>query len=182
MKTGSGSLQRRQQHAARVFDGRRRECLDPGDVGVPGLEAVLVLRGHLAAAPRSHAHDERDAQLATRHVAQRGGVVDHLIECEQAEVDRHHLDDGPHAAEGGSDPRADEARLGERRVADALGAELVEQAEADGEGAAIAADVLPHQEDALVGGERVAQRSAHGLAVGELDGAHPATAASKDIV
>ena len=45
-------------------------------------------------------------------------------------------------------PGADERRLGQRRVADALRAELVEQPLADGEAAAVAADVLAHQEDA----------------------------------
>ena len=172
---GIGLLQRRQQHPARILDGCRRERLDPGDVGVPGLEAVLVLGGHLAATARRHTHDERDAHLPARHVTQRRRVVHHLVEREQAEVDRHHLDDGSHAAERGADPRADEARLGERRVPDALGAELVEQAEADGEGPAVAADVLAHQEDPLVGRECMTQGSAHGLAVGELDSAHPAT-------
>ncbi len=168
-------LERREEHAARILDRRRCERLDPGDVGVPGLETVLVLGGHLPAAPRCHAHDERNAHLPARHVAQGGGVVDHLVEREQAEVDRHHLDDRPHAAEGGTDPRTDEARLGERCVADALRAELVEEAEADGEGTAVAAHVLAHQEHPLIGGKRMAQSGAHGLAVGELDGAHAAT-------
>ena len=172
---GIGLLQRGDQHAAGVGDGRRRERLDPGDVGVPDLEAVLVLRGHLAAAARRHPDDDRDAQLPSGHVAHRGRVVDHLVEREQAEVDRHHLDDRPHPAEGGADPRADEGRLGERGVPHALGAELVEQPEADGERASVAPDVLAHQEDPFVRRERVAHRCAHGLAVGELDRAHPAT-------
>ena len=77
---------------------------------------------------------------------------------EQAEVDRHDLDDRPHAAERRADAGADEGRFRQRRVADALGAELLEQPVAHGEGAAVAADVLAHQEDARI--RRSASRSA----------------------
>ena len=53
---------------------------------------------------------------------------------------------GPHAAERGADAGADERRLRQRRVADALGPELLEQALAHREAAAVAADVLAHEE------------------------------------
>ena len=87
---------------------------------------------------------------------QRGGVVHDLVERQQAEVDRHDLDDRAHPAERGADAGADEGRLRQRRVADPLGAELLEQALAHGEAAAVAADVLAHQEDALVARQRLA--------------------------
>ena len=48
----------------------------------------------------------------------------------------------------------------------ALGPELLEQALADGEAAAVAADVLAHQEHALVARSASRMRLAHGLAVG----------------
>ena len=65
-----------------------------------------------------------------------------------------------------ADAGADEGRLRQRRVADALRAELLQQALGDGVAAAVAADVLAHQEDALVA--RSASRSAwRGLAVGQ---------------
>ena len=109
-----------------------------------------MLRGELPAGAGRHPDDQRHAELAARHVAERRGVVDDLIEREQAEVDRHHLDDRPHAAERRADAGADERRLRERRVADALGAELVEQPLADRVRAAVAPDVLAHQEDARI--------------------------------
>ena len=89
-------------------------------------------------------------ELAAGHVQQGGGVVQDLVEREQAEVDRHDLDDRPHPAERGADAGADERRLRQRRVADPLRAELLQQAEADREAAAVAADVLAHEEDPLV--------------------------------
>ena len=47
-------------------------------------------------------------------------------------------------------PGADEGRLRQRRVADALGSELVEQALAHAEAAAVPSDVLAHEEDTVV--------------------------------
>ena len=124
-----------------------------------------MLGRQLAAGARRHADHEGHVHLAAGHVEQGGGVVHDLVEGEQAEVHRHDLDDGPHSADGGADARTDECRLRQRRVADALGTELVEQALAHGEAAAVPADVLAHEEHPLVGEERLAQRGAHRVAV-----------------
>ena len=61
-------------------------------------------------------------------------------------------------AERGADAGTDERRLRQRCVADALRSELLEQTEADGEAAAVPADVLAHEEDPLVA--RQARRAA----------------------
>src|SRR6266700_3582552 len=164
-----GVLQGSPQHATGVLEGRRREHLDAGNVGVPAFQAVGVLGGELAAGPGGHADDQRDAELPTRHVQDRGGIVDDLVQRQQAEVDGHDLHDGPHTAQGGADSGTDEGRLRQRRVADALGAELLQQALADPEAPAVAADVLAHQEHAPVALQRLAQRLPECLAVGELD-------------
>ncbi|GAA0922537.1 hypothetical protein GCM10009559_06150 [Pseudonocardia zijingensis] len=115
-----------------------------------------MLGGELAAGAGRDPHDERYGELAARHVQQGGGVVEDLVEREQAEVHRHDLDDRPHPAQGGADPGADERRLRQRGVPDPFGPELLEQALAHREAAAVAADVLAHQEHALVAGERLA--------------------------
>ena len=109
-----------------------------------------MLRRELSSATGGHADDERNAELAARHVAQRGGIVDDLIQGEQAEVDRHHLHDRPHAADGCADARTDEGRLGERRVAHALRPELLEQSFAARVRAAVAAHILTHEEDTRI--------------------------------
>jgi hypothetical protein len=70
-----------------------------------------VLSRELAAGSGRHPDHERHAELTARHVPQgRRGVHD-LIEREQAEVDRHHLDDRPHTAESCTDPGTDETEL-----------------------------------------------------------------------
>ena len=113
-----------------------------------------MLRGQLAAAARGRADDEGDADLASAHVAEGGGVVEDLVQRQQAEVDGHDLDDRPEAGDGRPDPRADEGRLRQRRVADAVLPELFQQSLGDGEAPAVTADVLAHQEHALVRGQR----------------------------
>ena len=57
-------------------------------------------------------------------------------------------------------PAPDEGRLGQRGVPDPLRAELFQQPEADGEAAAVAADVLAHQEYAVILAHGLAQRRA----------------------
>ena len=163
-----GLLECGEQQALGVGDRRGRHDLDAGDVRVPHLERVRVLRRELAPAAGCHPHDERHAELAAGHVPQRRGVVEDLVEGEQAEVDGHHLDDRAHAAQRGPDAGPDEGRLGERRVADALRTELVEQAQAHGERPAVAPDVLTHQKDALVRAHRLAQRRADRFPIGRL--------------
>ena len=144
----------------------------PGDVGVPALEAVGVLGAELAPGPGGHPDHDRHVELAARHVEQGRRVVHDLVEGKQAEVHRHDLDDGSHPAEGGADAGTDEAGLRQGRVPDALGPELLEQAQAHCVAAAVAPDVLTHEEDAFVALEGLRQRPAQRLAVG--DGAHGA--------
>jgi len=87
-----------------------------------------VLRRDLLTSTSRHSHRERNCELAARHVPHRGGVVHDLIESKQAEVDRHHFDDGAHPSKGGADARSDERRFAKWRVANSLFAELFEQA------------------------------------------------------
>ncbi len=158
----------RGEHEPRVFQCRRGQDLKAWDVGVPAFETVRVLRRELAAGTGGHANDDRYFELPARHVPDRCRVVDDLVECQEAEIDRHDLDDRAHPAERGADPGADKGRFGERRVADALGAELVEQALGNRIAAAVAPDILAHQKDARISQQRLADRFTDRIAVGDL--------------
>ncbi len=117
-------------------------------------------------------------ELPAGHVRDRRRVVDDLVERQQAEVDRHDLDDRSHAAHRGADAGADECGLGQRRVADAFLTELVEQSLAHSEAAPVLADVFAHQEDAGIVTQRLAEGALHRLAVGDplrSRGRHAAT-------
>src|SRR5579864_1800081 len=119
-------------------------------MSIPTLETVRVLSRELTPRTGSHSNYQWNIELTTRHVKDRRGVVHNLVEREQAEVDRHDLDDRPHSAQCRTDSGADESRLRERCVADALGAELFQQSLAHRVATAIAAYILAHQEHARV--------------------------------
>ena len=72
------------------------------------------------------------------------------------------------ASERGADPSTDECRFRQRRVANALLAELFQKAFGDGKTAAVLADVLAKAEDVLVAIHLLEQRFANGLEVGNL--------------
>ena len=93
------------------------------------------------------------------------GVVDDLVQREQREVDRHQLDDRAQAGHGRADAHADDRVLGDRRVAHALLAELLEQAVGDLERAVEDPDVLAHEDHVLVALHLLAQRLVERLAV-----------------
>ena len=128
-----------------------------------------MLRGDLAPGAGRHADHERDVNWPPDMCEMRGGVVHDLVERQQAEVDGHDLDDRAHAAQRGADAGADERRLRQRRVADALAARTPRAGPCvTREAAAVAADVLAHQEHPLVAGSasRIAWRMR--LAVGDV--------------
>ena len=138
-------------------------------MGVPVFQTMGMLGGELPAGTGGDPDDHRHIELTARHVPDGGGVVDDLIERQQAEIDRHDLDDRPHAAERRTDAGADEGGFGQRRIANPVRAELVQQAPAYGVAAAISPDILAHQEDALILEHGLADRVVDGLAISRLD-------------
>src|SRR5579859_7267529 len=124
-----------------------------------------MLRRQLVAGAVGRADHQRTADLAAEHRADLRGVVDHLIHGDQQEVDRHDLDDRALAEHRRADAGTDEALFGDRRVADAVGAELLEQAGGHLVGAVEYADLLAHYEHASVAVHLLAHRQAQCLAV-----------------
>src|SRR5437660_10903 len=60
-----------------IVGGRSRGDDDEaGDMRIPGLERLRMLRRRGAPHPRRLAHDERDAALAAEHIARLGRLVD----------------------------------------------------------------------------------------------------------
>ena len=131
-----------------------------------------MLRGQLSSGPSGHANHERNIELAARHMQDRRGVIDDLIEGKQTEIYCHDFHDRTGATHRRANARADECGLGERRVADAFGAELIEQTLAHRETAAVATDVFAHQKNALVTQQRIADRRAHRFSISGFDFFH----------
>ena len=121
------------------------------------------------AALRTQHHRHR--QLAARHEVGLRGLVDELVERERDEVDEHDLDHRPHAGLRGADGDTAHGRLADRRVAHALGAELLRQADRRLVGPALG-DVLADHDDALVVAHRPRQGGVHLLDEGRLSVTH----------
>ena len=92
-------------------------------------------------------------RLAAHHEPQLRRLVHDLVEGDAREVRELELHDGAQPRQRGADATADEAALGQRRVADAVGAVAVVEALGRAEQAAHAADVLADHDHVGVCGE-----------------------------
>ena len=145
--TGSSSRIARLEQALGVVRRRRHHDLSPGTCAYMRLERLAVLRAELCGRAARAAEHDRQLELPARHLPDLGRVVDDLIDRDEREVQGHELDDRPQPDHRRADADAGEAALGDRRVDDALLAELLQQALRHLVGAVVVADLLAHEED-----------------------------------
>ena len=132
----------------------------------PRLDVLRVERARANSAARRQAHDEGHRSLGAVEALR--GHVDDLIEAARDEVGKLHLDDRPPPQERAAHGDAHRSGLGDRRVDDAVVAELIEEATCDRERPAELGDVLSHEEDAFILTHRMTQRDRDGLEI-DLD-------------
>ena len=101
--------------------------LQPGHGQRPVLHGLRVLGAEAEAAAVGGAHHQRHGDLAAGHVAHLGDLVGEVVPAAGEEVGEHDLGDRPHPGHRGAHRGADDGLLGDRRVPDPLGAELLEQ-------------------------------------------------------
>src|SRR6267143_1404186 len=164
------------EQALRVGGRRRGDDLQPGDMGEPALPCLRVLGRELQRRPIGAAEDDRQRDLAARHVQHLGGGIHDLVECEQGEVPGHELDDGPQPTHRRSHADARESQLRDWRVDDALRAELLQQSAAHLVGALIDAHLFAHQQDVGIALHLLAQRLIQCVSVSK--GGHQSTRTS----
>src|SRR5712664_471132 len=109
--------------------GRRRwrDDLETGDVREPAFPRLRVLRGELECGAVRAAEHDRQGHLPARHVQHLGGGIHDLVERQDREIPRHELDDWAQPAHRGTHADPGEPQLGDRRVDDTFGAELLQQ-------------------------------------------------------
>ena len=158
-----------------VVRRRRRHDLETGRVREERLDALGMVKAAPHAAPVRGAQHHRRAHPAVRAVAHAGRLADDLVYRGPDEVGELDLRDGPHPVEGGAQPDAGDRRLGQRRVDHPLLAEPVHQPFGRQEDPASRANVLAHDEDALVPCHLLVDGLTHGLEHGHYrDGCPPA--------
>jgi hypothetical protein len=90
-----------------------------------GIDGFGMLRRRAADRAIEGAERDRQTRLAARHIAQLGCLVDDLIEAAIDEGRDLDLANRPHPRHRGAHRGADEAGLGNRRIAHPLGAKLL---------------------------------------------------------
>ena len=154
-------------HHVRVGGVRARDDAQAGGVREVRLGRLGVVLGRADAAAEGHADRDGHAHVAARAVVQLRHLGDDLVEAGVDEAVELDLDDRAVPAVREPDGGADDPRLGQRRVDDALGAELGLQPVGDAEHAAEGADVLAHEHDLLVVGEGAPKTGVEGFREGQ---------------
>ena len=95
---------------------RRADHHQAGDMGIPGLERLRMLRRRRTPHADRQARDQRHSCLAAEHVAGLGGLVDQFVGRAQRKVGKTHLHHRTRAHHGRPDRGAHDAGLGNRRV------------------------------------------------------------------
>ena len=147
-RTGSGSRIDASSRPLASCGLRRAHDLEARHVDEQRLGRLRVVGPAADAAADGRADDQLRRVLAARAVAVLGELADDLVVRGEDEVGELDLGDGHEAVERHADGGADDAALGERRVDDAVVAELVAEPLRDAEDAADLADVLAQDDDA----------------------------------
>ena len=166
VEDGVRILDRADEQALRVLRRRRADALEAGDVRERRLGVLRVERPAREAAARREAHDDRHRRARAPALLRRDR--DEVIPRARDEVGELHLGDGAQAHDRRAGRAADDRGLGERGVDDAPRAELLLEAERDLERAAVDADVLADEEDALVAPHLGAQAVGNRLQIGKF--------------
>ena len=126
--TGSPSRIAALQQAVGLDRRGRRDDHEPRHVDEPGFEALRVLRGGAAGGTGLRAHDQRNGELAARHVAVLRGLIDQAIHRQRGEVDEHDLEHGPQPTQRRAGGNAGDRRFADGGVAHAGRAVFLRQA------------------------------------------------------
>ena len=169
---GVGIAHRRFQQPLGVLGGARDDHLETGHVGVEGLHRLRVVEPAVDPTTEGRPDHERAGPGAVRAVAHARGLADDLVEGGVDEVGELDLGDGYQAVERRAYRDADDGRLGERGVEYASLAIPGVQALGGQKDAALLADVLAENPDAVVARHLFVERLADALDQ-RLDGHYP---------
>ena len=135
-----------------------------------------MLRRGTARGAQRRAQHHRHFELAARHVVNLRGLVDHLIHGQRNKIAEHDVDHRPHAGHRRADADTGNAGFRNRRVDDALGAELFHQPGQNFERRARLGDIFADDKHRRIAPHFFGQRFVDRLAKGDL--AHANGAAS----
>jgi hypothetical protein len=91
-----------------------------------------------------------------------------LIHADGEEIGELNLRDGAHTGDGGASRRANDDRLGDRRIPYPVFPELVDHSDTDAEGAPVDADILAHEKHVVALAHLLAHRLTDRFGVGDF--------------
>src|SRR5438105_11311570 len=161
------------QQPLRIRRGRRRNDLEAGNGHRPVLEALGMLRAEARARTVRRADHERERDLSVRHVSRLGDLVRDQIPARGQEVGEHDLGDRTEPRHRGAHRRPGDRLLRDRRVADTLGSEPLEQPDRRLERATSVGHILAEEEDERVAFHLLRDALRDGLPIGQFRHADP---------
>src|SRR5258708_364805 len=138
------------EKAMRVRRHAGYDDLQSGHVRVKRLDRLRVIETTMNPAAKRRADDHRHGVVAVGAIASSRGLADDLVEGGVYEVSELDFCDGDEAVERRSDGDPADGRLGQRCVENTRFAEARVKPVGGAEHSALAADVLAHDEDAVV--------------------------------
>ena len=152
-----------EDHGIRVLDGRPQEAIgigrrrrhhdaQPRNVSQQRLQALGVLAARRSPCAELGPDRQRHLRGATGHERHLCRLVEQLVEADADEIEIHQLDDRAHARHGRAHSEADDGRLRDRSVPDAV-TELVVEAPHEPEDVATLGHVDAGDEHPVVAGQ-----------------------------
>jgi hypothetical protein len=159
-----------------VGRGRRGHHFQARDHHRPVLHALGVLGAKTGATSVGGADHEGEAHLTAGHVTALGDLVRDDVPANGEKVGEHDLGDDRHPGHGRPHRRPQDRLLGDRGVPDALGPELVDQADRGLEHATGCGDVLAQHHQGRVASHLLGDAVGHGVPVAQFRHAEPPSA------
>ena len=160
-------------HVARIGG---RHHLEAGDHHAPVLDALGMLCAEARAGAVAGANDQRAFELAVRHIAALGKLVGDVIEADREEIREHDFGDRLEPGHRRAHRGAHDRLFGDRRVAHALGTELLVEPDRRLEHAARLGDVLAEEDHVGIARHFLRDAARDCVAVGQFRHANPPSA------
>jgi hypothetical protein len=141
---------RRFQQPLCIMRSGGRDHFQSRHVTKPGFQTLRMLSGKLVCCAAGSANYHGNRNLSSGHISNFGGIIDDLIQGQDAEIKGHQLDDRPQSSHGGPNSQAGKPRFGNRRIPHSFRSEFLDEPFTDLKGSLIVPDFFSYQKHARI--------------------------------